>query len=87
MPRRKNEETVAALSALCQTPSELVETVMNDSRAESDFRAHLGKGRGTVVANRKTNMHLAPQDFSLLLKPSKPRAAVSTVCSGRLRSG
>jgi hypothetical protein len=85
MPRRKNEKTVAALSALCQTPSELVEIVMNDSRAESDFRAHLGKGR--VVANRKTNMHLAPQDFSLLLKPSKPRAAVSTVCSGRLRSG
>jgi uncharacterized protein (DUF2336 family) len=40
------EETVAALSALCQTPSKLVESVMNDSRAESDFALILAKAAG-----------------------------------------
>ncbi len=42
----KFEETVAALSALCQAPSKLVESVMNDSRAESDFALILAKAAG-----------------------------------------
>ena len=42
----KFEETVAALSALCQGPSKLVESVMNDSRAESDFALILAKAAG-----------------------------------------
>ena len=42
----KVEETVAALSALCQAPSKLVESVMNDSRAESDFALILAKAAG-----------------------------------------
>jgi uncharacterized protein (DUF2336 family) len=40
------EETVAALSALCQAPSKLIESVMNDSRAESDFALILAKAAG-----------------------------------------
>jgi uncharacterized protein (DUF2336 family) len=39
----KFEETVAALSALSQAPIKLVESVMNDSRAESDFALILAK--------------------------------------------
>lgn len=42
----KFEETVAALSALCGTPTRLVESVMNDSRAESDFALILAKAAG-----------------------------------------
>ena len=42
----KFEETVAALSALCQAPSKLVESVMNNSRAESDFALILAKAAG-----------------------------------------
>jgi uncharacterized protein (DUF2336 family) len=42
----KFEETVAALSALCQAPSKLVESVMNDSRAENDFALILAKAAG-----------------------------------------
>lgn len=42
----KFEETVAALSALCQVPSKLVESIMNDSRAESDFALILAKAAG-----------------------------------------
>ena len=42
----KFEETVAALSALCQAPSKLVESVMNDSRAESDFALIMAKAAG-----------------------------------------
>jgi len=40
------EETVAALSALCQTSSKLVESIMNDARAESDFALILAKAAG-----------------------------------------
>jgi Uncharacterised protein conserved in bacteria (DUF2336) len=40
------EETVAALSTLCQAPTKLVESVMNDSRAESDFALILAKAAG-----------------------------------------
>jgi hypothetical protein len=40
------EETVAALSALCQAPTRLIESVMNDSRAESDFALILAKAAG-----------------------------------------
>ncbi len=42
----KFEETVAALSALSNAPSKLVESVMNDSRAESDFALILAKAAG-----------------------------------------
>jgi uncharacterized protein (DUF2336 family) len=42
----KFEETVAALSALCQTPSKLVESIMNDARAENDFALILAKAAG-----------------------------------------
>jgi uncharacterized protein (DUF2336 family) len=42
----KFEETVAALSALSEAPSKLVESVMNDSRAESDFALILAKAAG-----------------------------------------
>jgi uncharacterized protein (DUF2336 family) len=40
------EETVAALSALCPAPTKLVESIMNDSRAESDFVLILAKAAG-----------------------------------------
>lgn len=42
----KFEETVAALSALCQAPIKLVESIMNDSRPESDFVLILAKAAG-----------------------------------------
>lgn len=42
----KFEETVAALSALSNAPNKLVESVMNDSRAESDFALILAKAAG-----------------------------------------
>jgi hypothetical protein len=42
----KFEETVAALSALCGAPMKLVESVMNDARAESDFALILAKAAG-----------------------------------------
>ncbi len=42
----KFEETVAALSALCHTPSKLIENVMNDARAENDFALILAKAAG-----------------------------------------
>ncbi|HEY6024425.1 MAG TPA: DUF2336 domain-containing protein [Pseudolabrys sp.] len=42
----KFEETVAALSALCGAPIKLVESVMNDARAESDFALILAKAAG-----------------------------------------
>ncbi len=42
----KFEETVAALSALSNAPSKLVESVMNDSRAENDFALILAKAAG-----------------------------------------
>jgi uncharacterized protein (DUF2336 family) len=47
------EETVAALSALCQAPSKLIESVMNDSRAESDFALILAKAAGLSWATAK----------------------------------
>ena len=40
------EETVAALSALCQAPIKLVESIMNDARPESDFVLILAKAAG-----------------------------------------
>jgi len=49
----KFEETVAALSALCQTSSKLVESVMNDPRAESDFALILAKAAGLSWATTK----------------------------------
>jgi uncharacterized protein (DUF2336 family) len=42
----KFEETVAALSALSNAPNKLVESVMNDSRAENDFALILAKAAG-----------------------------------------
>jgi len=42
----KFEETVAALSALCQAPIKLVESIMNDARPESDFVIILAKAAG-----------------------------------------
>lgn len=42
----KFEETVAALSALSGAPIKLVESVMNDARAESDFALILAKAAG-----------------------------------------
>ncbi|HXX06603.1 MAG TPA: DUF2336 domain-containing protein [Pseudolabrys sp.] len=42
----KFEETVAALSALCQAPIKLVESIMNDGRPESDFVLILAKAAG-----------------------------------------
>ncbi len=47
------EETVAALSALCQAPSKLIESVMNNSRAESDFALILAKAAGLSWATAK----------------------------------
>jgi len=42
----KFEETVAALSALCQAPIKLVESIMNDARPENDFVLILAKAAG-----------------------------------------
>jgi len=42
----KFEEIVAALSALCQAPIKLVESIMNDGRPESDFVLILAKAAG-----------------------------------------
>jgi uncharacterized protein (DUF2336 family) len=42
----KFDETVAALSALCRAPRELVEHVMSDRRADNDFTLMLAKAAG-----------------------------------------
>ena len=49
----KFEETVAALSALCGAPTKLVESVMNDPRAENDFALILAKAAGLSWATAK----------------------------------
>jgi hypothetical protein len=60
----KFEETVAALSALCGAPMKLVESVMNDARAESDFALILAKAAGLSWPTAK-QICILPQGFSL----------------------
>ncbi|HKS86416.1 MAG TPA: DUF2336 domain-containing protein, partial [Pseudolabrys sp.] len=64
----KFEETVAALSALCRAPIELVESIMNDARPESDFVLILAKAAGLswptakhVCILRRKAFRLSPQ--------------------------
>ena len=61
----KFEETVAALSALCQAPSKLVESIMNDSRAESDFVLILAKAAGLSWPTAKQICILRRKAFCL----------------------
>ena len=61
----KFEETVAALSSLCQAPIELVENVMNDPRAESDFALILAKAAGLSWPTARQICVLRRKAFSL----------------------
>ena len=61
----KFEETVAALSTLCRTPSKLVENVMNDARGESDFVLILAKAAGLSWSTAKQICILRRKAFAV----------------------
>lgn len=61
----KFEETVAALSTLCRTPSKLVENVMNDARGESDFVLILAKAAGLSWSTAKQICILRRKAFAM----------------------
>ena len=59
------EETVAALSALCQAPSKANRKRHERLAGRKRFRPYPRKGCRPVVAHGKANLHLAPQGISL----------------------